>query len=116
MVKEMVCIVCPNGCRLSVEQKGEDIKVKGALCPKGIDFARTELVNPKRALTTTVKTAFADMPRLPVRTEEEIALENLFDAMRKVRSITVSQKLHEGDTVCEDFFGTRLIATADMLR
>jgi len=113
---EMVCIVCPNGCRLDVEKNGEDVRVKGALCPKGIEFAKNELTDPRRALTTTVKTVFKDMPRLPVRTEGEIALDSLFEAMQKVKTITVSERVAEGDTIIEDFFGTRLIATADLTR
>ncbi|NLP48968.1 MAG: DUF1667 domain-containing protein [Clostridiales bacterium] len=113
---EMVCIVCPNGCLLDIEGSGDDIKVKGALCPKGIEFAKTELQDPRRALTTTVATVFGDMPRLPVRTADEIPKADLLDAMKKIKTLTVKERLHEGDSVCEDFFGTRLIATADMTR
>ena len=64
----MVCIVCPNGCHLKVSRDGDMIDVQGAKCKRGIAFGTTELTNPTRSLTTTVDTAFPDMPRLPVKT------------------------------------------------
>lgn len=67
-VTEMVCIVCPNGCHLKVSRDGDTIDVQGAKCKRGIAFGTTELTNPTRSLTTTVDTAFPDMPRLPVKT------------------------------------------------
>lgn len=111
---EMVCIVCPNGCRLTVSQNGNDINVQGATCKKGVDFAKTELTAPTRSLTSTVDTIFADMPRLPVKTEGEIPKDKLLDAMKIIRSTKVTERLKTGDEVIKDLFGTRVIATADM--
>lgn len=71
MLTEMVCIVCPNGCHLKVSRDGDTIDVQGAKCKRGIAFGTTELTNPTRSLTTTVDTAFPDMPRLPVKTNGE---------------------------------------------
>lgn len=64
-VTEMVCIVCPNGCRLKVSRDGDKIDVQGAKCKRGVAFGTTELTNPTRSLTTTVDTAFSDMPACP---------------------------------------------------
>ena len=33
-MKKLVCIVCPRGCRLTVEE-GEEIRVSGNACPRG---------------------------------------------------------------------------------
>ena len=65
--KEMTCIVCPNGCRLAVRRAGDQITVKGNLCPKGIHFARDELTHPARSLTTTVRILGAALPVLSAR-------------------------------------------------
>ena len=46
---EMVCIVCPNGCRLDVTQNGNEISVLGNKCKRGEAFARTELTAPTRS-------------------------------------------------------------------
>ena len=66
--KEMTSIVCPNGCRLAVRRAGDEITVKGNLCPKGSSLQGTELTHPVRSLTTTVRILGAALPVLPVRT------------------------------------------------
>ncbi len=111
---EMVCIVCPNGCRLTVTQDGDGINVQGAVCKRGVDFAKTELTAPTRSLTSTVQTVFADLPRLPVKTDGEIPKEKLFEAMKIIRNVKVTEPLRTGDVIIEDLFGTKLIATADI--
>lgn len=110
----MTCIVCPNGCRLTVENEGGKIKVDGAQCKKGIDFAGAELTNPTRSLTTTVKTAFADMPRLPVKTNGEIPKGKMLEAMKLIKNVYVTKRFHVGDIVLPDVFGVDIVATASM--
>lgn len=110
----MTCIVCPNGCRLTVDGEGEEIKVDGAQCKKGIEFARTELTNPMRSLTTTVKTAFDDFPQLPVKTNGEIPKGRMLEAMKLIKAVRVTQRLHVGDVVLPDVFGVNIVATASM--
>ena len=53
----MVCIVCPNGCRLKVSRDGDKIDVQGAKCKRGVAFGTTELTTHTRYLTATVDTA-----------------------------------------------------------
>lgn len=111
---EMVCIVCPNGCHLSVISDGDRIEVKGAKCKRGIEFGTTELTCPTRSLTSTVDTVFADMPRLPVKTSCEIPKEHLLDAMEAIRSFKLTERVQTGDIVIKDIYGADIIATADM--
>lgn len=111
---EMTCIVCPNGCRLHIENADGIIKVDGAQCKKGIDFANAELTHPMRSLTTTVKTTFADLPRLPVKTKGEIPKGKMLEAMKVIKNVLVTEKLRTGDVVLPDVFGVQIIATSDM--
>ena len=111
---EMVCIVCPNGCRLIVTQDGDEINVQGATCKKGVEFGKTELTAPTRSLTSTVDTVFTDMPRLPVKTDREIPKEKLLDAMKIIRDAKVTERLSIGDIVISDVYGANIVATADM--
>lgn len=113
---ELVCITCPNGCRLTVTQQDGEVSVTGNACPRGIEFARAELTHPMRSLTTTVRTKSAAMPMLPVRTEGEIPRELIPAAMQALRRVTVSAPVRCGDTVVENLLGTgvRVIATAHL--
>ena len=58
--REMVCIACPIGCRLSVERaEGDAVSVAGNRCPKGEVYAREELLAPRRTVTAVVRTGSA---------------------------------------------------------
>ena len=52
--REMICIVCPVGCHLTVDE--ETLEVTGNRCPRGAKYGKKELTNPTRMLTSTVKT------------------------------------------------------------
>ena len=71
-MREMTCITCPNGCTLSVEEKDGRIVVTGNQCPKGEAFAKSELTNPMRTISTTVSTRDPAVPVVPVRVSGEI--------------------------------------------
>jgi CxxC motif-containing protein len=113
-MKELTCIVCPNGCRLSVEKEGEGFAVSGNLCRRGEDFARNEMTNPMRTVTSTVKTAFA-MPALHVRTSGEIPKGKIGELMRLLAGVTVARPAGVGDVVVKDALGlgVDIIATGE---
>ncbi len=116
MVKQMVCIVCPNGCALSVEEREGEIAVTGNKCPKGVEYAKEELTNPKRTLTSTVATVFPERPVLPVRLTGAIPKGEIGNAMAQINKIVVERKLCCGDVIAKDFMaqGIDLIATDDL--
>lgn len=110
----MTCIVCPNGCRLTVENKDGEITVNGATCKKGVDFAKAELINPMRSLTTTVATDFADFKQLPVKTNGEIPKGKMLEAMKIIKTARITKRMHLGDVVLPDVFGVQIVATESM--
>ena len=116
MTKEFVCIVCPNGCTLRAEEQGGVITVTGNTCPKGEEYAKTELSCPTRTLTSTVATLFPTRPVLPVRTSAAIPKGEIKKAMAELNKLVISEKLKCGDTIVKDFVvpGVDLIATDDI--
>lgn len=113
---ELVCIVCPNGCVLDVQKTPEGIKVTGNKCKRGIAFATEELTAPKRSLTTTVATAYSDMPVVPVRTDGEIPKEKIFELMSYLKTVRAQRRYKSGEVICKDALGTgvNIIITIDM--
>ncbi len=113
---EMVCIVCPNGCRLTVTGEGEDIAVSGNKCKRGEAFAVAELTAPMRSVTTSVRTTVAGYPVVSVKTDGEIPKGRIAELMALCRQITIDKPLAIGTKVAEDLFGTGvdLITTTDM--
>jgi len=110
---DMICIVCPMGCKLSVEMKDENIIVQGNNCKRGEEFAKSEIINPVRTLTTTVRTIFKEMPLLPVRTDGEIPKGKVFDAMKVLNKVVIDYEVNCGDVILENIIGSgcNVIAT-----
>ena len=55
MKREFTCIICPNGCQISVEYEGTNIKnITGDECPKGKEFIIIVITNPWRVVTGSV--------------------------------------------------------------
>lgn len=116
MTKEFTCIVCPNGCHLVVDINGDNIKVSGNTCKKGEEFAITELTNPVRTISSTVRTCFKDCPVVPVRVSAPIPKEKIFDVMNEINKVLVDKRLKIGDVVIKNVLGlgSDVIAISDM--
>lgn len=106
--RELTCIICPRGCRLSVEL-GEDITVSGNLCPRGKNYAVSECTDPRRTVTSTVRTDSGDL--VAVRTSKPIPKDKVFECMRVINSITAKAPIRIGDVLATDIFGADIIAT-----
>jgi CxxC motif-containing protein len=104
-MKELLCIVCPNSCRLQVEETAGGITVRGNQCRRGISFAEAEITNPVRTLTTTVRTAFPGVPAVPVRTDGEIPKGKVMEVMAYLNSITITEPLGLGAAAVENVLG-----------
>ncbi len=107
----MICTVCPKGCVMQVES--EPFSVSGNECQRGASFAKQELQNPERVLTSVAGTDDPAHPVLPVRTSRTIDKSRIYDVMKAVKRIRVSGSFRPGDIVAENIAGTGadLIAT-----
>ena len=116
-MKELVCIVCPRGCTMKIEENENEIIVSGNFCKRGADFAKTEMTNHMRTICTTVKTAFPDVPVLPVRVSAEIPKNRIFDVMAEVNKTTLTRRISRGEAVIKNVLdlGVDIIATSDIL-
>lgn len=116
-MREMTCITCPNGCRLSVEEKGGEILVTGNKCRRGEVFAVTELTHPMRTVSSTVATTCEEVPVLPVRVSEEIPKERIFDVMKEINRVILDHPVSAGDVIIPHVLGLSadVIATSNVL-
>lgn len=117
-MKELVCIVCPRGCTMQIEGEGENLKVTGNSCKRGLNFAISEMTEPKRTICSTVKTTFEDFPVVPVRVSADIPKDRIFDVMKEINRATVSSPVSRGDVIIENVLGlgADIIATSDVLK
>jgi CxxC motif-containing protein len=103
--KEMTCIICPNGCKLEVIYE-DSLVVKNAMCPKGEEYARSELLSPVRNLTSTVKVNKGVLPLVSVRSDRPVPKEKMFEIVRFLKDIELEAPVGFHQTVCEDILGT----------
>ena len=108
----IICITCPKGCRLSVDEEN-GYKVTGNGCPRGEIYGKNELQHPVRVITSTVRIEGAAVPRLPVKTDKPLPKEKMFECMHLLDSITAKSPVRIGDRLAEHILGTdvNIVAT-----
>lgn len=114
-MKEMICIVCPRGCHLKVDEEN-NYKVTGNHCPKGEEYGRNEVLNPLRVVTSTVRIQSEECPRCPVKTDGSIPKKDVLRAMELLDDVELNPPVKRGDTVIKNILGTTVsfVATRDI--
>jgi len=108
-MKELVCIVCPKGCRMKIH---EDLTVEGHDCPRGETYGKNEASNPTRVITSTVKIKGAAYRRCPVKTAAPIPKAMIKDAMVLLNNVELISPVKTGDIVVENICGTNIAFVA----
>ena len=108
MKKDMICIACPRGCYMTVEvgDNGEFVSVTGNTCKRGEAYAKTEVTNPTRSLTSTVKVIGGAHPVVPVKSAAPVPKGLLFECMKEINKAEIKAPVKIGDTVIENILGT----------
>ncbi|MEA2077014.1 MAG: DUF1667 domain-containing protein [Candidatus Marinimicrobia bacterium] len=104
--KEIVCIVCPVGCKLTVKKQGDEYIIKGSQCKRGDQYAIEELTNPTRMLTSTVRLTDSQHVRLPVHSSAPIPKGLIFDAMKVINACSVKAPVGTGQAVIKNILDT----------
>lgn len=113
MAKDMTCIICPRGCHLHID---DELNVTGNFCPRGAAYAKQEVTDPRRTLTSTVRCHSELLEVCPVKTIAPIPKGKVFEAMAEVNRVNLVPPVHIGDVVIRDIAGTGidLVATRDI--
>lgn len=115
--KEIICVSCPKGCRINVQNNGEKIiSITGNDCLKGIKYAEEEFINPLRILPTTVRVIGGELPLVSVKTKKAIPKRLLLKAMTEIAEIEVKAPVKIGQVIKYDLMGTgvSLVATRNI--
>lgn len=111
--RELVCIVCPVGCRLRVRQ-GEDgeFTVEGNTCTRGLRYAVDECSNPRRTLTTSVPVTGGHMKLVSVKSAQPLPKERIDEVLAALRTVRARAPLNVGDVILPDAAGTGIAIVA----
>ena len=87
--RELTCIGCPMGCPLIVTMEaGEVISVTGNTCKRGDIYARKEVTNPTRIVTSTVRVTGGDADMVSVKTKEDIPKGKIFECVKALKTVS----------------------------
>lgn len=105
--RELTCINCPMGCRITVEiENGEVLSVSGNTCKRGEVYARNEVVAPVRIVTTTIKVVGGVSDRVSCKTESPVAKDKIFEVMDAINAESCQAPVRIGDVLIENVAGT----------
>lgn len=115
--RELTCINCPLGCSLTVEMdNGEVATVTGNTCPRGDVYARKEVTNPTRIVTSIVKVSGGKANMVSCKTKSDIPKDKIFDITKALQDIIIPAPVAIGDVLVSNVAdtGVDIIATKDV--
>ena len=115
--RDLICIGCPLGCPLNVTiENGEVTSVTGNTCPKGDAYARKEVTNPTRIVTSTVCVEGGIAPMVSCKTAADIPKGKIFEVAAALKTVIAKAPVAIGDVLLADAAGTGvdIIATKNV--
>ncbi len=116
--RTLTCIGCPMGCSLTVELSGRHVtRITGSTCKRGDDYARKEVTNPTRIITSTVPVTGGTAKMVSVKTKTDVPKEKTVACMKALKGLRVAAPVHPGDVLLPDVAGTGvdIIATGEIV-
>ena len=105
--RDLTCIGCPLGCQITVTmENGEVTDVKGNTCPRGDKYAREEVTNPTRVVTSIVKVEGGNLAAVSVKTKDVIPKGKIFDILDEIKPVVVKAPVKIGDVIVPNVAGT----------
>ena len=101
-MKEFTCIICPRGCRLKVD---DEMNVTGNFCIRGKQYAISELTNPVRTITSSIRVNNREDLLVSVKTSGPIPKGKIFEVMKAIDQLSVAAPTKIGDVVAANILG-----------
>lgn len=112
-IRELTCINCPMGCRITVNMDGNEVvSVSGNTCKRGEIYARNEVTAPVRTVTTTMCVEGGSVDRVSCKTKEPVPKDKIFDVMSEINKACCKAPINIGDVLIEDVAGTGIAVVA----
>ena len=99
-----ICINCPMGCPLTIEEKDGVVTVTGNTCKRGELYGKEEYTHPRRNVTTLVRLQNGGVASC--KTSTTVPKEMIFDVVKFIGTLTCSDDVKIGDVVAKDVLGT----------
>lgn len=111
--KSITCIGCPLGCEIAARVDGARIEaLSGYGCKRGEIYARAELTDPRRTLTTTMRVQGGGL--VSVKSAAPLPKDALPRCMAAVNTAQALTPVEIGDVLLRDIcgLGVDIVATS----
>ena len=95
----------------------DNLNVTGNGCNRGITYAKDELTNPTRMVTSTVKVIGGKLSRVPVVTSKPVPKNKIMDVMEEINKVQVNAPIYIKDIIISNVLGlgVDIVATRSVL-
>ena len=105
--RKLTCIGCPMGCPLTVVMNGKEVvSVTGNTCKRGDVYARKEVTDPTRIVTSTVRVSGGSIHMVSVKTKEDIPKGKVMDCVKELKQLEIEPPVLIGQIIVEDVADT----------
>lgn len=105
--QKITCIVCPIGCKILVKTYGANFEIlDGYKCKRGIEYAKSEALDPRRALTSSVLVQGGERPLVSVKTSKLLPTKKIFLALKEIKSAKVKAPVKLGQSIIKNVANT----------
>jgi len=107
--KEITCIVCPIGCKILVKTDGKNFEyLEGYKCKRGIEYARSEALDPKRMLTSSISVEGGEWPLVSVKSSAAVPKDKVFDVLKVIRKTKAKAPIKLGQIIIKNVAETNV--------
>jgi len=104
---EITCIICPIGCKIKVQTAKSSCKIlSGSKCKRGVEYARSEALDPRRMLTTSVLVTNGNWPLVSVKSTKPVPKEKIFTVLKEIKKTKIKAPIIIGQVIIENVANT----------
>ncbi len=114
--QEVICIICPVGCKIKVINNQGNLEFFNNQCKRGAHYAKQEVLEPRRTLTSTIAVIGGSVKRCPIISSQPVLKQEMMEMMKIIRQTTIEAPIEVGDVcianICDskiDMIATRNI-------
>ena len=107
--KRITCVVCPIGCKILVKTDGKSCDIiSGYKCKRGIEYAQSEAIDPKRMLTTSILVENGNWPLVSVKSSDPVPKEKIFDILKEIKKTKIKAPINPGQIIIKNIANTKV--------
>lgn len=118
MTRTLTCIGCPLGCQVTVTLADDHaiLSVTGNTCKRGDQYARKELTNPTRIVTSCVPVTGGSAKTVSCKTASDVPKHKMLEIVQALKTVRAKAPVRIGDVLLKNAAdtGVDIVATKNV--